>query len=133
MELAQIVNAYEALSKIKSSNELPFSLAWKFSDITDILEKHYQRYEKERSKIVMEFGEANGDGSYRVSPDNLEPFQKSMEKLLLHKVELEITKQIELIDLLDSKIVIDKEVNISALKPFISNKTAIEVIQTKQS
>ena len=50
MELARIIDAYEALAQIKSSNDLPFQLAWKFSDIMDNLEKHYTRYNDERKK-----------------------------------------------------------------------------------
>lgn len=125
MELARIIDAYEALAQIKSSNDLPFQLAWKFSDIMDNLEKHYTRYNDERKKVVIELGESNGDETYQIPKDKLPEFQKKMSEILLHEVEIDIDQTFEIADLIDAKLVISKEVNLGAIKPFILENKAI--------
>lgn len=126
MELSKIVNAYEALSKIQSTNNLPFLLAWQFSDVLESLDKHYKRYNEEREKIVKKYGEPNEDESYRIKPENLTKFQSDMNKLLLTKIDLKVDDVIQLEDLIDAKLVINKDVNLSFIRPFIKNKKAID-------
>ena len=119
MELAKIVDAYEALAQIKSTNNLPFKLAWKFSDIIESLEKHYVRYNEEKKKIVTALGEGNGDDTFKIPKENLDKFQKQMSEMLLHDIDLDINNSFDVADLIDANLVINKEVNLGAIRPWI--------------
>ena len=126
MELSKIVNAYEALALIKQNNDLPFALAWKISDHMENLEKHYKRYNEQRSEIVQKYGTSNGDDTFKIKGDDLPIFNDEMTKLLQTKIKATIEQDIEMVELIDAKITITKDVNLSALKPFISKNKAIE-------
>lgn len=127
MELSKLVAAYESLAAIKNKNDLQFSLAWSISDVMDSMEKHYFRYNEQRGDIVRKHGEKNPDDTFRVDPKNIESFNKEMMELLSHEVKFDPEKTIRLIDLIDAKLVVTKDVNLAAIKPFIINEKAIAV------
>lgn len=126
MKLIEIVNAYEALVLIKSSNDLNFSLAWKIEDLIGSMEKHYNRYNEQREKLVKKFGLQNENGSFRIEPENRASFNKEMEELVTSNINFKAEEKISLVELIDAKIIVKKNLNLGALKPFIEQKKAIE-------
>ncbi len=128
MELSKIVNAYEALNSLRATNTLPFTLAWKVSDLMDLLEKHYKRFQDERQKIIMQYGNVNGDDSYSVPQNKVKDFRDAIEKILVHNVKLEFEPELEYKDFVDAKIVITKETDFTAIRPFVKKRELVKEV-----
>lgn len=83
MKLSEVVSGAMALSQLADSKRLSWELQWEIGDISDSLEKHIERYNKEQKELLENYGEkVPGTNSYKVvNPVDREKYNEAIEAL----------------------------------------------------
>lgn len=114
MKLSDAIVAYRAIQSILYSPEgkdrvLPFKFRYNLTRIAEVFEKEVAEYEKERSRLVREYGDVvPGDETGRIEvtdADKLKIFYEALQEILLTEIEEKQYKRIteqELLDALDN-------------------------------
>ena len=123
-ELFRVVAAVEALNRITEDNEIPFTLAWKISDLVEVMQKHYDRFNDEKNVIVKKFGVAQEGGTeiFEIPAKRRAEFETELKKITDIEVEIGKFEKLARADIIAADLKISKGVSISALKPFITEK-----------
>ncbi|GMU99382.1 MAG: hypothetical protein AMXMBFR51_21170 [Ignavibacteriota bacterium] len=93
IKLIQILEAKGTLEKIFNS-KLPIKTAFKLSFASEELNRIIDKYENMRIKKILELGEKQADGTYKVKPENEIKFQEDMRTLMDEEIDINI-EQIE--------------------------------------
>jgi hypothetical protein len=88
MKLGELVVAQEVLRKLLAL-ELPAAASYKIARAVRPIQAELQGYEEQRTKLVRQFGEAEGQ-QIIVKPDKMVEFNAEMNALLQVDVDLEI-------------------------------------------
>ena len=121
LHLYQIVNAGNSFLELKKNNEMPFSLAWLIDDVLEPLDKHLQRFNEEKNKLVKELGEPDKDkpDMYAIKAENIATFNDKINEISQTIIEIKNPVKINKKELFDSDIKINGNVDLTAMKLFI--------------
>lgn len=120
MKLIEIVNGFNSINSLVESNKIGFKLAWDLEDLLEVLKKPYERYHKERLKLLEKFGskKEEGESVFLIATENLKSFNKEIVDLETTEIEIDF-KKIDFNDLFSSDIKLESPAKISHIKPFV--------------
>lgn len=98
LKISQIVTMQQPIQKLMQEN-MPIKAAYRLSRIANIIDQEMQTIEQKRAELVKKYGEDNGEGNYKVKPENLTIFYNEYQNLLDEEVDLNISPiQIEMLE-----------------------------------
>ena len=117
MQLKTIVLAAPALGKL-SAGDLELRLAYKLKNLVSMLQKDVDFFIEQRQKIFEKYGTSKEDGSFDFSAENEPKAAAELEELL----EMEVTPEVEAIDIPITENLLLSANDIGLLMPFVHFK-----------
>jgi len=124
LKLFEIVQAFESFTEIQQTNKIDFQLSWQIEDIKELLQKHYNRFNDEKNKIVKELGkpEKPESDTFLILPENMTVFNEKIENIGNIPIDIRNPVKLKKTALFDSDLKINGKVNLKLLKLFIDSK-----------
>lgn len=93
VKIAEIVNAYKVVNKLKELKDINISVAYEIRKLVKAIEEKAKSFEDARIATVTALGTFKTDnGDEMLLPEKQEEFVKQMEELLSKAEQLDITK-----------------------------------------
>lgn len=89
-----LIDLHKSIIAIRQHNTIDFKLAWRLSDVENIISVHTKRAEEEQNNLLNEYGTPDTEkiGSFNIGPENIGLYVDSINKINSYEVNIDLPK-----------------------------------------